>query len=451
MRSIIDVQLLVFFASVFSSTSLVIADKEGAADRQEHPYAPLGRAFAELLQVEHPYAPLGRDFAELLQSGYKERHGHYLSKVEVGTKSRSESSSRATSKVASSSQKAGRRSGPDDVQADHMLADILGNMHVSGFLAKTQVVGSTSDPSLVPVRQSAPASMAKAAPTAVAKSPVVHAAPAVISKASAQPVAQSSEIAVHGPDLMHGTRPVLSATATGRHVRHDSQDHPLKDVMGSLVPSSMSGSRIARFEAWEAESRKQGLLNYVIKAFFSVLIWAALSMMLGLFYHHEKQHPPKLDPEGVNVSLHDRERLDRQRWRFGLFECLEVPSLCLFSVCCAPIRWADTMRMAGFMNFFSALVLVVGLTVLSSISLGLGFVGLVGAFIHFRHRMRQKFYIRGSESYMADVLAIVFCPWCSIVQEARQIEEAYLARHASVRDEYRQRHSAVVWLSGKKV
>lgn len=183
--------------------------------------------------------------------------------------------------------------------------------------------------------------------------------------------------------------------------------------------------------------RTRGVSQYFVKGFISVVVWAALTMLFGCFYHHEKQHPPQMDPEGVNVSLHDRERLDRQRWRFGLFECAEVPSLCLFSFFCAPIRWADTMRMAGFMNFFSALALVIGCTLLGSLTLGVGFVFLFGLCVRFRLQMRKQFGIRsGLCGVYTDVLAYIFCPWCSIAQEARQVEEAYLARHASVRGEY---------------
>lgn len=171
-----------------------------------------------------------------------------------------------------------------------------------------------------------------------------------------------------------------------------------------------------------------------MKGVISISVWAALTLLLGVYYHHEKLHPPKLDPEGVNVSLHDHARLDRRRWRFGLSEWTKVPTLCLFSFLCAPIRWADTMRMAGFLNYLAALLLVVGLLVLGCLTLGIGFCFLVLVCVHYRRRMREKFNIRKS-SYLSDVLAYVFCPVCSIVQEARQMEEAYLSRHPSVREE----------------
>lgn len=209
-----------------------------------------------------------------------------------------------------------------------------------------------------------------------------------------------------------------------------------------------SWRRKASLEAYELLSRMRAVAQTLRAGVCSVLVWATLMMLIGTFYHHKKPHPPKLDPEGVNVSLHDRERLDRQRWRFGLQEWTEVPSLCCFSFFCAPIRWADTMRMAGFMNYFAALSLAVGLTLLGYLTLGLGFVVLVAVCAYFRRRMRQKFDIR---SHASDWLAFAFCPWCSIVQEARQIEEAYLARHHSVHKECVASQSGVVWLTAKKV
>lgn len=249
-----------------------------------------------------------------------------------------------------------------------------------------------------------------------------------------------------------GVGSTQGSTAGSGNVPHAAQVvavHTSDILQKTLVlepPSPPSALRSSHgnhghFDSWTSEykifGRERHVSQYFVKGFISVLVWAALTMLIGCFYHHEKQHPPKMDPEGVNVSLHDRERLDRQRWRFGLFECAEVPSLCLFSLFCAPIRWADTMRMAGFMNFFSGLALVVGLTVLGSLTLGIGFLFLLGACVRFRHHMRKQFDIRsGLCGVYTDALAYIFCPLCSIVQEARQVEEAYLARHASVRGEY---------------
>lgn len=250
--------------------------------------------------------------------------------------------------------------------------------------------------------------------------------------------------------------------------QHASQVQPLAAVSVKTIQTAGAAevsSReridrrvIRRFEAWKAEylpiSRRQSIWKYGSRIFFSVLLWAALTLLLGLYYHQEKLHPPKLDPEGVNVSLHDRERLDRQRWRFGLHECADVPSLCVFSFLCAPVRWADTMRMAGFMDFFPALALVVGMTVFGYFTLGLGFIALGAVCVHFRQRMREKFDVRShslSTTYKSDVLAFLFCPWCSIVQEARQIEEAYLSRHASVRHEYTARPTIPLRLAAAKV
>jgi Cys-rich protein (TIGR01571 family) len=258
----------------------------------------------------------------------------------------------------------------------------------------------------------------------------------------------------------------LGVHATATSGKTQNKDEPLMPLSsprhdsGQSVPHRTSGkaagpSRLQLIEAWGSQhlTLRSQVVRYATRGAFSILLWAVLVMLAGLFYHHEKQHPPRLDPEGVNVSLHDRERLDRQRWRFGLLECTEVPLLCAFSFLCSPLRWADTMRMAGFMNYFSALALVVGLTVLGYLTLGIGFIALIAVAVHYRQLMRQKFDIRSQScgsTYTSDVLAFVFCPWCSIVQEARQLEEAYLARHASVRSEYT-RHAGPVKLSAVKV
>jgi len=287
-----------------------------------------------------------------------------------------------------------------------------------------------------------------------------------LEEASLRKVAAAAKVRAHAVPKPASRLPVAPASQASRSLPDnvasraaEGHDHlSLSDILGNLAVSNLLGGMHVqgsipgpspptpssfgkRIDAWRLAFvvSHHSALRYAMNGFMSVLVWAVLILLLGVFYHHGKLHPPKLDPEGVNVSLHDRERLDRRRWRFGLCECMEVPSLCLFSFCCAPLRWADTMRMAGFLNFFAALAIAVGLAVLGSFSLGMGFFALVGVCVHYRRRMRAKYDIHshfcGSSSELTDVLAYLFCPWCSIVQEARQMEEAYLARHASVQKE----------------
>jgi Cys-rich protein (TIGR01571 family) len=91
------------------------------------------------------------------------------------------------------------------------------------------------------------------------------------------------------------------------------------------------------------------------------------------------------------------------------------------------------MRMAGFLNFFSALGLVIGMTLIGFLTFGMGFFVLLGVMVMYRQRLQAKFNIRRNST--KDLLSLMFCPWCSIAQEARQVEEAYLARHPAVRAE----------------
>jgi Cys-rich protein (TIGR01571 family) len=91
------------------------------------------------------------------------------------------------------------------------------------------------------------------------------------------------------------------------------------------------------------------------------------------------------------------------------------------------------MRMLGFLDFFSALGLVIGMTLIGFLTFGMGFFVLLGVMVIYRQRLQAKFNIRSDSTQ--DVLSYMFCPWCSIAQEARQVEEAYLARHPAVRAE----------------
>lgn len=167
----------------------------------------------------------------------------------------------------------------------------------------------------------------------------------------------------------------------------------------------------------------------------SMLLWGALTWLVSIYYYQQKPHPPRLDPEGVNVALHDRERLDKQRWRFGLLECFQSPTICLMSFFCCPLRWADNMRMAGISSYFAALGLLWTLAFFGIVTKGLGLALLLAAMVHNRMRLRRMFDIPSGTciNVFQDIFAYMACCCCAVAQEARQLEEAYLARHPAVR------------------
>lgn len=264
-----------------------------------------------------------------------------------------------------------------------------------------------------------------------ALSDLAHVVPTNSTIASKPSPVNSTQVSSQVQNSSLGSNQLLLANVTQQqHLpAKPSLAHLGKDVgaVRAAVPEGSVGG-IAPYQPWTFENL---ILNRT--SIITVFLWAALTSLVGVFYYQEKAHPPRLDPEGVNVSLHDRDRLNRRRWRFGLFECCDAPSLCLFSFLCAPVRWADTMRMIGFLNYFSALGLVIALTLIGFLTFGMGFIVLIGVMVMYRQQLQAKFNIRANAS--KDLPSFIFCPWCSIAQEARQVEEAYLARHPVVRAE----------------
>lgn len=159
---------------------------------------------------------------------------------------------------------------------------------------------------------------------------------------------------------------------------------------------------------------------------------AALLIVVALVYRHMKKDPEGAPSDGYE---HKAELLDR-RWRFGLFDCFGDLNVCCFTCCCPAIRWADTMRMAGYLGFWTAFILFMGLQLLSQLSAGItGFILLI-VLIVYRQRQRRLFEMQNGTcgSYIEDCLTYGCCSCCALIQEARQFEEAWAVDHVAIRE-----------------
>eukprot|EP00927_Polykrikos_kofoidii_P065246 TRINITY_DN61028_c0_g1_i1.p1 TRINITY_DN61028_c0_g1~~TRINITY_DN61028_c0_g1_i1.p1 ORF type:complete len:414 (-),score=55.69 TRINITY_DN61028_c0_g1_i1:90-1331(-) len=165
--------------------------------------------------------------------------------------------------------------------------------------------------------------------------------------------------------------------------------------------------------------------------FSSSLMWGLPTCLVAFLCFHTKTYPPEIfDPSAQPMK--DGE------WAFGLFSCFDDMPLSLFTLCCSTISWAETMHLARLMDFWLAFFVVLTLTIIRSAPIGniapITQVALVVLCVVMRQRIRAMFYIRNGE---LDILAQDFCAYCccfccSIVQEARQLKEAYRTRHESV-------------------
>merc|ERR1719498_2211064 len=92
--------------------------------------------------------------------------------------------------------------------------------------------------------------------------------------------------------------------------------------------------------------------------------------------------------------------------------------------------------MAGFMGFWVAFTIWFVLCLLNAIGGLLVFsiiIGVVGAF--FRSKIRAMFEMKQTMmTHAEDCLTYCCCTCCAIVQEARQLEEAYATNHDGIKD-----------------
>lgn len=269
--------------------------------------------------------------------------------------------------------------------------------HASGSKARDE----QSDPLLMPGVEVPPAGSAPverdARPHGVVAA-VAEGVARVFSKAAAPP---DKSIKDHAIEAGH------------RHLRHQMAVPGSHQTHHSQAPHSMES-----FFMW----------SFADVAVF-LIIWSILTILCAWWYDRNKVPPPLSGktPEFLPGEI-DGE------WKFHLFDCCSKPDICLWAVCCPGIPWADTLRMGGFARFWVALAVFSSLWMLSSV-LGVVFLwALAGVGAWYRQRLRALFKIENGtcSTVVQDFLAYCCCPWCSIVQEARTMEEAYASKHSAI-------------------
>lgn len=147
-------------------------------------------------------------------------------------------------------------------------------------------------------------------------------------------------------------------------------------------------------------------------------------------YQKNKVDPQQPPRDGLD---HSAALLDRGDWRFGLFDCMHTPMICVLACCFPCIRWGDTMRMAGFMSFWAAVLIFDFLYCANSATSGLTMLIVVMIATYQRQAIRRLFGMKSGTAETAKDCAIYCCcSPCAIVQEARQLEEAYAVQHRAV-------------------
>merc|ERR1719453_1149954 len=121
---------------------------------------------------------------------------------------------------------------------------------------------------------------------------------------------------------------------------------------------------------------------------FFTISFIIIEICVAAFYHSKKTDSttPPNDGDNHSVAL-----LQKNEFRYGLFDCLQVPSLTAFAVLCCPVRWADTIRMAGFMAFWSGAAIMIGLGAASPLTSGLTIMLALIMAVYYRQKLRGEF------------------------------------------------------------
>jgi Cys-rich protein (TIGR01571 family) len=122
---------------------------------------------------------------------------------------------------------------------------------------------------------------------------------------------------------------------------------------------------------------------------------------------------------------------------YSLFGCFNDMRLCLFSCCCLPIRWADTLDKANdeatTISYWPAIVLVLTFWVLNMlvgsaaqhpILAVVVSVLMVVVYTFYRQKLRKRYQLVNGSCYTftEDFFAWLCCPCCAAVQDARHVE-----------------------------
>lgn len=160
----------------------------------------------------------------------------------------------------------------------------------------------------------------------------------------------------------------------------------------------------------------KSFLPYAIMVCILAFVWYELGGRLPP--QLERKHNPQDFAYGLCSLDHC---LDSHMW------------ICVCAFCCVAIRTADTISKSSeeynvpraiIPSFWLALAFVLGIEFLFTITGGLGWILAVAVGVYFRQRIRRMYGLPNCTGKVLawDCLFWCCCPWCSIAQEARQVQ-----------------------------
>jgi Cys-rich protein (TIGR01571 family) len=188
------------------------------------------------------------------------------------------------------------------------------------------------------------------------------------------------------------------------------------------VPSTEDATNVNHWLSVYGNPRnpKEGHLTRGLAYFCSYFI---MTMLVALIWI-------KCTSPGRTKEGYDERKNNSQGFAYGLFSldhCFgHHASVCLCSWCCTPLRLADTYSKEPsplVRSFWVALVLITCLLGLQQLTFGFTGVVFMCVAVYYRQLLRKKYALdTGAATVFQDILSWICCPFCSMAQEARQVE-----------------------------
>jgi len=177
----------------------------------------------------------------------------------------------------------------------------------------------------------------------------------------------------------------------------------------------------------EPEPEPVPIVIIIVTAIVQTIVIA----IIAYFYHKQYVVPARRSGEPL-----PQDQLDAfKTFKHNTFACFDEPQMCLMSCLCPAMRWSQTVSMTGLIGFWAAIGMYLGSEFLTSVSgTVLPYWILLGVMTYYRQQLRKMFDMndQGGTTIVEDFCCFFWCPFCTVTQEARQLEDAFLAGHPAV-------------------
>eukprot|EP00930_Biecheleria_cincta_P006546 TRINITY_DN107572_c0_g1_i1.p1 TRINITY_DN107572_c0_g1~~TRINITY_DN107572_c0_g1_i1.p1 ORF type:complete len:355 (+),score=50.83 TRINITY_DN107572_c0_g1_i1:96-1160(+) len=153
-----------------------------------------------------------------------------------------------------------------------------------------------------------------------------------------------------------------------------------------------------------------------------------ITSLVAFVFRQELKTWPPVDPNADPTEL--------KEWSTGGMACFSDMPSCLCACCCLPVVWADNADMVGYLKFwiaFAAVLFLRAACVWPAV-FGLAYIITIIIFTLFRRHLRRIFDMPGQDcgGLVCDYCFICCYMCCAVAQEARHIQDASRAGHASI-------------------